>query len=209
MNKPKNLIIEKLADTTLKSSLYKLMEKDVPLYYSNNADSIPSSTNLIKTEKLAIFIAPTKEQRDYVDKRILDLYDDISPDLKDFTESLLTQDKPIEEVLVKILTQYDTKEVSDYLVAALEQGSLHNFASTQLVDKFVDEENYRAAEIHACYYKGELEAYSLSVINEEFGFCMFYNDSLKYPDALKWFYNSVKEQDKYLLKGLMDKQQQM
>ncbi len=122
---------------------------------------------------------------------------------------MLTQDKPMEDVLSKILTQYDTKEVSEYLVKVLEQGLLHNFASTQLVDKFVDEENYRAAEIHACYYKGELEAYSLSILNEEFGFCMFYDDSLKYQDALKWFYNCVKDEYKYLLKVLMDKQQQM
>ncbi len=68
LNKLKNLIIEKLTDTTLKSSLYKLMEKDVPLYYSDNTDSILSSTNIIKTENLAIFIAPTKEQRDFIDK---------------------------------------------------------------------------------------------------------------------------------------------
>jgi len=209
MNKPKNLIIEQIPDTKLKNTLYKLLEKDVAIYYAKTTKQLPSATNLIQLDGLAIFVTPTTEQKDYVERRIVDLYDDVSPDLKDFTKVLLDSNKPMEETLSKILTQYDAKEVAKYLVESFQNGTLQNFSSTKLVDNFIDYANYKAAEVHGCYYKGELVAYSLTILKEEMGFCMFYEDSLNYMDALKWFYHSVKEHDRYLLKGLMDKQQQM
>lgn len=207
MKKPKNLIIEEVPDEIMRDCLYSLLESDIPIYYTHHQRAIPNAINVYDYDTVKILVVPEKEQEQYTDKRIIDLYDDLSPNLRDFAEELerLSPDKA-EQFLRDTLTQYDAKETAAYLKESLEDGSLYNYAEIVTEDKYFDRRGM--IETYSFYMKGERKSYGITVESKDDCYCLLY-DGENYKEALDYFADNIRDEDVKLYKKFRANQNQM
>ena len=207
MYKPKNLIIEEVPDEIMRDCLYSLLESDIPIYYTHHKRAVPNAINVYDYDTVKIFVVPHKEQEQYTDKRIIDLYDDLSQNLRDFAEELqrLPPDKA-EQFLRDTLTQYDAKETAAYLKESLENGLLFNYAEIVTKDEYYDRHGY--IETYSFYLKGELKSYGITVEHKDDCYCLLY-DGENYAEALDYFAENMHDEDIKFYRKFRAQQNQM
>lgn len=110
---PENLILEQVPDNGVREILYLLHDRDVPIYYSRKR-KIPDRDNVYRFPEITVLVTPNREPGTV---RVLNLYDELSPDLKGFAEEILACNSPVEAVRVfkELLTQHDAAETAEYL----------------------------------------------------------------------------------------------
>ena len=105
---PENLILEQVPDNGVREILYLLHDRDVPIYYSRNR-KIPDRDNVYRFSEITVLVTPNREQEQYIEGRVLNLYDELSPNLKDFAEEVFACNSLVGAVRVfkELLTQHD------------------------------------------------------------------------------------------------------
>lgn len=162
-----------------------MLENDIPLYYTRHPRAVPHAANVFDFDTVKIFVAPDRKQEQYIDKRIIDLYDDLSPDLRTVAERLSTETTDdAARILRDILTQYDAKETADYLQSSLRDGTLCNYS--EVVPKEHYESRDGRIETYAFYLKGILTSFGIIVERDEGCYCLLYDEDSDYSHALSF-----------------------
>ena len=209
MNKPKNLILEEVPDKEMRDFFYALHESEIPLYYTHHERPIPKAPNVFNFPNIKILVAPNNTQGQYIDKRVLDLYDDLSPNLKDMAEEIVmwNNDLGIPRVLRELLTQHDADETAEYLKKSLEDGTLYNFA--EIIPKEKYENSNGMIETYAFYLKGDLKSYGITVERGGDCYCLFFDEDDRHTRALSYFEQNVRNEDADLYRKFRMQQNQM
>lgn len=190
--KIRNNILERITDEPLKEELYKKLKADYPIFFSRHERPIPNYDNVYEYEGVKIIIEPKENQGEYAEQRVKELYDDLTPNLTDLTDEILTL--PKEQAvgfLEGILTQYNAEEVYEYLTNARRLGELHDFAEFKEIQRYFDKENTVALYTYMFFYKGEFKSFGCTIqtAEAETTKTMLYDGNEDYEQAFQFFKN--------------------
>lgn len=205
---PENLILEQVPDNGVREILYLLHDRDVPIYYSRNR-KIPDRDNVYRFPEITVLVTPNREQEQYIEGRVLNLYDELSPDLNDFAEEVFACNSLVGAVRVfkELLTQHDAAETAEYLKDRLGRGTLHNYI--ELESKASYENRNEMIETFAFYLKGEFKSYGCTVVRGDNCYNLLYDESSDYNAALGYFRENLHVADRPLLDCLTGRDNQM
>ena len=190
--KIRNNILERITDEPLKEELYKKLKADYPIFFSRHERPVPNYDNVYEYEGVKIIIEPKENQGEYAEQRVKELYDDLTPNLTDLTDEILTL--PKEQAvgfLEGILTQYNAEEVYEYLTNARRLGELHDFAEFKEIQRYFDKENTVALYTYMFFYKGEFKSFGCTIqtAEAETTKTMLYDGNEDYEQAFQFFKN--------------------
>lgn len=193
--KVKNKIIEQLVNLDLRESFYKLLNEDVLICKATN--KICNDDNVAKCGDRYIVFEPTQEQQLSCVGRVMPLYVYL-PEMKDEAEfiSRLPEEQALQR-LDFMKEQYDPKEVYEFLLQGLTQGTLWNILDYSTIKEFSDEENGRNIAITEIYQKGKWHSYVCTVTDmNKRHLCGLSYDKQNIKAALKHFSNHLQGIDK-------------
>lgn len=203
--KLKNRILEQVTDATLKEDLYQKLKADCPLFYTTHQRAVPNFGNVYEYSGVKIFVKPLEKQKDYVEHRIVDLYDDLDSNLNDLTDKLLSipQECAI-RYLETTLNQYDAKEVFEYLTNAKKMGQLYDFADFKEVERTFDQEKSVGLYTYMFFYKGDFKSFGCTIqtADVESTKTILYDGSEDYLKAMSYFKNECPVDYLYLFDRL-------
>lgn len=201
----KNRILERVTDKELKEDLYRKLKADYPIFYTTHQRAVPNIGNVYEFNGTKIFVDPQGKQIEYVDHRILELYDDLDPNLNDLTDKLLSIPKDCAiRYLEDTLKQYDADEVFEYLTNAKKLGKLYDFADFKDVEWIFDKEKAVYIRTYMFFYKGDFKSFGCTIqtAEAETTKTMLYDDSEDYYKALTYFKNESPIEFLYLFDKL-------
>lgn len=188
----RNKILERITDENLKENLYKKLKADEPIFFTRSPKAFPNFGNVYEFNDVKIVVKPKENQRQYVDHRLLELYDELDANLNDYADMLLALPK-IQAIshLEKTLTQYDAKEVYDYLINAKKLGHLHDYAEFKEIQRYFDLENGIEIYTYMYFYKGDFKSFGCTIqtnnpMNTK---TLLYDKSEDYEKAMQYFKN--------------------
>lgn len=190
--KIRNNVLEHITDELLKEELYKKLKADYPIFFSRHERPIPNYDNVYEYDGVKIIVEPQGKQGEYAEHRVKELYDDLTPNLNDFTDEILTI--PKEQAigyLQGILTQYNAEEVYDYLTNAKRLGELHDFAEFKEIQRYFDKENIVGISTYMFFFKGDFKSFGCTIqtAEAETTKTMLYDGSEDYETAFQYFKN--------------------
>lgn len=204
----RNRILELVTDEDLKEDLYKKLKADYPIFFTRHQRAMPDFGNVYEYGGVKIVVEPKARQREYVDYRLLELYDDLDANLNDYADKLLTLPKNHAiSYLEGTLTQYDAEEVYDYLINARKLGELHDFAEFKEVQRYFDRENGIGIQTYLFFYKGDFKSFGCTIQTEDptSTKTILYDQSEDYEKAMQYFRNESPIGYIYLIDCLQNK----
>lgn len=204
----KNRILERVTDKELKEDLYRKLKADYPIFYTTHQRAVPNFGNVYEFNGTKIFVDPQGKQIEYVDHRILELYDDLDPNLNDMTDKLLSIPKNCAiRYLEDTLKQYDAEEVFEYLTNAKRLKQLHDLADFKEVERAFDKEKATYIRIYMFFYKGDFKSFGCTIqtAEAETTKMMLYDDSEDYSKAFDYFKNESPVEFLYLFDRLQSR----
>ena len=196
-----NRIIERIPDEAVRTMLYERLKADTPIFFTRHQREIPNFDNVFEGDGVKIVVEPRERQKEYMDHRVLELYDDLDPNLNAFTEKLLSISPELAiEYLNRILTQYDAKEVYEYLKNAKMLNKLYDYAELQPIQSVCDKENPVLIQTQMFFLKGEFKSFGCVIQTPEVETTttMIYDGSEDYAAALNHFKNTAPSRFAYL-----------
>lgn len=206
--KIRNRILELVTDEDLKEDLYKKLKADYPIFFTRHQREMPDFGNVYEYDGVKIVVEPKVRQQEYVDFRLLELYDDLDANLNDYADKLLALPKSHAiSHLEGTLTQYDAEEVYDYLINARKLGELHDLAEFKEVQRYFDRENGIGIQTYLFFYKGEFKSFGCTIQTEDPSSTktILYDQSEDYEKAMQYFRNESPIGCVYLIDYLRNK----
>ncbi len=203
--KMRNNILEQITDEPLKKELYEKLKADIPIFFTRHGRPVPNYDNVFEYNGIKIIVAPQKQQGEYAEHRVKELYDDLTPNLNDLTESLMSIPKEQAiQYLNGALTQYDADEVYEYLTNAKRLGELRDYADFEEIQRCFDKENTVGLYTYMFFFKGDFKSFGCTILTAEAETTktMLYDAGEDYITALEHFRNESPTAFHYLFDRL-------
>lgn len=196
--KLKNIILEQIENEDVKEKSYQALENDRPIFYRDDGKKIMVAE--VKPELKELF----EKNNDW--NRVLDIYDDLTPDLRNYFSGLskLPKESVINE-LKSHLTQYNASEVYDILMEKYSNNELYNFMEIQPILR--KKSNIAEAQINRVLFKGKFSLYCCEILPSNGDILSMHHykkDNLN--EAIKQFVNVVPKNLKFLIQGFLQEE---